>query len=54
MEFSNLIAEFGARYGICELSPDANGAVGFAVDGRQMIIQELSDENRCNLSGVRS
>ena len=43
MEFASLIAEFGARYGIGELSPDENGAVGFAVDGRQMIIQELSE-----------
>ena len=43
MEFTSLIAEFGARYGIGELVPDENGAVGIAVDGRQMILQELSD-----------
>lgn len=43
MEFSSLIAEFGMRYGMGELAPDENGAVGFAVDGRQMILQELPD-----------
>lgn len=43
MKFADLIAEFGARYEIGELVPDENGAVGFAVDGRQMILQELAE-----------
>lgn len=43
MEYASLIAEFGARYGMGELAPDANGAVGFVVDGRQAILQELPE-----------
>lgn len=43
MEFADLIAEFGARYEIGELVPDENGAVGLVVDGRQVVLQELSD-----------
>lgn len=43
MEFASLVAEFGARYRIGELVPDANGAAGLTVDGRQMIFQEFPE-----------
>lgn len=43
MEFASLIAEFGARYGMGELVPDGNGAVGFEVDGRSALFQLLPE-----------
>ena len=42
MECASLVAEFGARYGMDDLSLDENGAVGFAVDGRTMILQQIA------------
>ncbi len=43
MEYASLIAEFGANYGLGDLTPDENGAVGFEADGRSVIIQQQSD-----------
>lgn len=43
MEYASLIAEFGSNYGMADLEPDVNGAVGFEVDGRSVIIQQLPD-----------
>lgn len=46
MEFADLIAEFGERYGMDGLVPDENGAVGFAVDGRAMVLQRIDATGR--------
>ena len=43
MEYASLIAEFGANYGLGDLTPDENGAVGFEVDGRPVVIQQLAE-----------
>ena len=32
MDYANLVAEFGAHYGMGNLAPDENGAVGFEAD----------------------
>ena len=39
MEYESLIAEFGARYGMKDLAPDEDGAVGIEVDGRTLVLQ---------------
>ena len=39
MDYANLVAEFGAHYGMGNLAPDENGAVGFEVDGHAMTLQ---------------
>lgn len=43
MDYTSLIAEFGASYEIGDLTPDENGAVGFEADGRPVVIQKLPD-----------
>lgn len=43
MEYASLIAEFGANYGLDDLTPDENGAVGFEADGRPVAIQKLAE-----------
>ena len=40
MEYASLIAEFGARYGMADLAPDEDGAVGIEVDGRMLVLQQ--------------
>ncbi len=46
MEYASLIAEFGAHYGMEDLAPDENGAVGFDVDGRTMVLQRIGETDR--------
>ena len=46
MEYASLIAEFGAHYGMEGLAPDENGAVGFDVDGRAMVLQRIGETDR--------
>lgn len=43
MDYESLIAEFGANYGLGDLVPDENGAVGFEADGRTVVLQKLPD-----------
>lgn len=43
MKFESLIAEFGARYGMEDLGPDENGAVGFEADGCPVTLQQLPE-----------
>ena len=51
MEFASLIAEFGARYGMADLTPDENGAVGFVVDGRTVAIRHWP-EAECVVASI--
>ncbi|MCQ2389392.1 MAG: type III secretion system chaperone [Kiritimatiellae bacterium] len=51
MEFASLIAEFGARYGMADLTPDENGAVGFVVDGRTVAIRHWP-ESGCVVASI--
>ena len=43
MDYTSLIAEFGANYGLGDLVPDENGAAGFEADGRPVVFQKLPD-----------
>ena len=43
MDYASLIAEFGANYGLGDLVPDEDGAVGFEADGRTVVLQKLPD-----------
>ena len=41
--FSSLIAEFSAHYGMDVLTPDDDGVTGFVVDNREMTLQLLPE-----------
>lgn len=45
MEYTSLIAEFCERYGMDRVEPDADGAVGFDVDGRPLVLQWLESSD---------
>ena len=45
MKFKSLIAEFGVRYGIGELVPDADGVVGIGVDDRSVTFRRQGESD---------
>ena len=45
MKFKSLIAEFGLRYGIGKLVPDADGVVGIGVDDRSVTFRRQGESD---------